>query len=85
MSKAPKTVDRPSQLIPAVDEVPRISDTERATLRTSLGVASADITSGNFDVLTPQSLRSEFDGIYLDGKSDADLDVELAMRYARHS
>ena len=78
-------VDRPSQLITAVDEVQRISDAERATLRTSLGKASSDISSGSFDVLTPQSLRSEFDGIYLNGKSDTDLDADLAMNGVRHS
>ena len=78
-------VDRPSLLIPAVDEVPRISDAERTILRTSLGKASDDIASGNLDVLTPQSMRSEFDGIYFDGKSDADLDADLAMSGSQHS
>jgi aromatic ring-opening dioxygenase LigB subunit len=77
--------ERPSLLIPAVDEVPRISDTERADLRASLEKASADIASGAFDVVTPQSLRSEFDAIYSDGKSDADIDASLAERGAHHS
>jgi hypothetical protein len=85
MSKTPKTIDRPSLLITAVDEVPRISDAELAALRNSLGKASSNIASGDFDVLTPQSLRTEFDSIYFDGKSDADLDSELAMSCAQHS
>jgi hypothetical protein len=85
MSNTSKTSDRPSMLIPAVDEVPCISDAERATLQTSLGKASADISSGNFDMPTPQSLRSEFDGIYFDGKNDADLDAELVTSGAHHS
>ncbi len=72
-------------LIPAVDEVPRISDAERSALRTSLGKASTAIASGNFEVLTPQYLRSEFDGIYFNGKSDADLDADLAMSGVHHA
>ena len=85
MSKTLKMPERPSLLIPAVDEVPRISDAERAALRVSLEKAGADIASGDFDVVTPQSLRSEFDAIYFDGKSDADIDAALAKRGAHHS
>jgi hypothetical protein len=85
MSKTLNMPERPSLLIPAVDEVPRISDAERAALRVSLEKASADIASGDFDVVTPQSLRSEFDAIYFDGTSDADIDAGLAKHSAHHS
>ena len=80
-----KMAERPSLLIQAVDEVPRISDAERSALRTSLEKASADIASGDFDVVTPQSLRSEFDAIYFEGKNDADIDAALAESGARNS
>jgi hypothetical protein len=85
MSKTLKMPERPSLLIPAVDEVPRISDAERDALRASLEKASADIASGDLDVVTPRSLRSEFDAIYFDGTSDADIDAGLAKRGAHHS
>jgi hypothetical protein len=85
MSKTQREPERPSLLIPAVDEVPLIPDTERAALLGSLKKASADIASGDFDVVTPRSLRSEFDAIYFEGKSDADIDAALAKRGARHS
>jgi hypothetical protein len=85
MSKTLRSPERPSLLIPAVDEVPVISDAERATLRDSLEKAGAEIASGDFDVVTPQSLRSEFDAIYCDGKSDAELDAALAKRGAHRS
>ena len=85
MSKTLRLPERTSLLIPAVDEVPVISDVERAALRGSLEKAASDIASGNFDVVTPQSLRSEFDAIYFDGKSDADIDAALAERGAHHS
>jgi hypothetical protein len=70
--------ERPSQLIPAVDEVPIISDAERALLRVSLEKAGSDIASGDFDVVTPQLMRTEFDAIYFEGKSDAEIDEALA-------
>lgn len=85
MSKTLRAPERPSILIPAVDEVPVISDAERAALRDSLEKASSDIASGDFDVVTGQSLRSEFDAIYFGGKSDAELDAALAKRGAQHS
>ncbi len=51
-----------------------ISDAERKILRNSLEKASAEIASGDFDVLTRHSLRSEFEAIHFDGKSDAEID-----------
>jgi hypothetical protein len=71
MSKTLKIEEGLTQLIPIVDEVPRIQDAERAALRASLEKAGADIASGNFDVLTPQLLRSEFDAVYFDGGNGA--------------
>ena len=85
MSKTLRMPERPSILIPAVDEVPVISDVERAALRKSLEDAVSEIALGNFDVLTPQSMRSEFDAIYFDGKSDVEIDAVLAKRGARRS
>jgi hypothetical protein len=54
---------RPGILVPVVEEVPRISNTERKALRASLEKARADIAAGNYDVLTPAALREEFEGI----------------------
>jgi hypothetical protein len=59
---------RPGILVPVVEEVPRISDTERKALRASLEKARGDIAAGNYDVLTPELLRSEFDDIFYHGK-----------------
>jgi hypothetical protein len=73
MSKDLKIKEGMTQLIPVVDEVPRIPDAERAALRASLEKASADIASGSFDVLTPQLLRSEFEAVYFDSKDGAGL------------
>ncbi len=66
---------RPSMLVSAVEEVPRISDAERDALRASLDKARADIAGGNYDVVTPASLRREFDGIFGGGKTDKELDA----------
>ena len=85
MSKTLRMPERPSLLIPVVDEVPLIPDAERAALRVSLEKAAADIASGDFDVVTPQSLRSEFNAIYFDGEGDAETGTALAKRGARHS
>ena len=63
MTSALKSADMSGVLVPVVDEVPRISDAERVELLESLKEASADIAAGNFDVLTPQFLRMEFDKI----------------------
>jgi hypothetical protein len=61
---------RPSILVPVVEEVPRISDTERAALRSSLEKARADIAAGNYDVLTPAGLREEFEAVFGRNKTD---------------
>jgi hypothetical protein len=54
---------RPGILVPVVEEVPRISDTEREELRKSLDRARADIAAGNYDVVTPATLREEFESV----------------------
>jgi hypothetical protein len=59
-----KVEEGTTQLVPVVDEVPRMADAERAALRASLEMASADIESGNFDVSTPQL---EFEAVYFEG------------------
>ena len=66
-----------SILVPAIEEVPRISDTEREVLRASLAQARTDIAAGDYDVLTPETLRAEFDGIFQGDKTDEELDAAL--------
>jgi hypothetical protein len=72
---------RPSILVPTVEEVPLISDTEREALRASLEKARAEIAAGNYDVVTPATLRHEFDGIF-GGKADDELDAAAPRRPA---
>ena len=67
MAKARKA--RQGILVPIVEEVPRISETERAELRTSLKKARADIAAGNYDVLTPAALRAEFESVFRNDKA----------------
>jgi hypothetical protein len=62
MAKNRKT--RPGILVPVVEEVPRISDSEREALRKSLDRARADIAAGNYDVVTPAKLRQEFESVF---------------------
>jgi hypothetical protein len=59
---------RPGLLVPVVEEVPRISGAERKALRSSLEKARADIAAGNYDVLTPEVLRGEFEDIFYHAK-----------------
>jgi hypothetical protein len=66
-------------LVPSVEEVPRISDAEREDLIASLNQSRADIAAGNFDVLTPGTLREEFDAILEDDMSDEALDALLGI------
>jgi hypothetical protein len=66
-------------LVPSVEEVPRISDAEREDLIASLKQSRADIAAGNFDVLTPGTLRKEFDAILEDDMSDEALDALLGI------
>jgi hypothetical protein len=61
MSRSLKVIKESGLLVSTVEEVPRISDSERAALRASLETAGADIAAGRFDVLTPALLRAEFD------------------------
>ncbi len=67
MAKNRKT--RPGVLVPVVEEVPRISGSEREALRKSLDKARANIVAGRYDVLTPTTLRGEFEGIYGEGRT----------------
>ena len=67
MAKNRKT--RPGILVPVVEEVPRISDIEREALRKSLDKARADIAAGNYDVVTPVTLRQEFENVFGRGSS----------------
>jgi hypothetical protein len=55
---------RSSILVPVVEEVPRISNTEREALRSSLEKARADIAAGDYEVLTPSTLRAEFESVF---------------------
>jgi hypothetical protein len=55
---------RPSMLVPVVEEVPRISDTEREALRSSLEKARSDIAAGDYDVLTPAGMLEEFETVF---------------------
>lgn len=59
---------RPGILVPVVEEVPRISDSEREALRKSLDRARADIAAGNYDVVTPATLRQEFESVFGRGR-----------------
>ena len=85
MTRALKTTDRPSQLVPAVEEVPRITDAERMELRASLDSAVEEIAAGEFDILTAEVLRTEFAAIYYDDKSDAEIDAELERQGKRNA
>jgi len=68
MGKTLKT--RPGILVPTVEEVTRLSDVERERLRKSLEKARADIAAGDYDVLTPRTLRREFEDIFRGGKTE---------------
>jgi hypothetical protein len=61
---------RPGILVPVVEEVPRISDSERKALRASLEKARGNIAAGNYDVLTPAVLRDEFESTFGRRKTD---------------
>ena len=60
---------RTSILVPTVEEMPHISDAERRALRASLEQARADIAAGDYDVVTPASLRREFNRLFGGGKN----------------
>jgi len=79
---AKTSISRPSILVPTLEEVPRISDKEREELRASLDAARTDIAAGNYDVVTPETMRAAFDGILRDDKTDEELDAALAAASA---
>ena len=64
MSKTLKTRPSTGILVPTIEEVPRISESEREALEDSLEDARAEIAAGNFDAITSQSLRDEFEEMY---------------------
>lgn len=68
-----------SIFVPSVEEAPLISDVERAGLIASLEAARASIAAGDFDVLTPGTLRTEFEAILSGEPSDAELDALLGI------
>jgi hypothetical protein len=76
MSNAVKSPARPGILVPAVEEVPSITEAERAKLRVSLEAASKEIAAGNYDEVTSGSLREEFNDIFYNGLSDEELDAK---------
>ena len=57
-----------------MEEVPRISDAERAELLASLEEGRADIAAGRYHVLKPGMLRKEFEAILDDDLGDDALD-----------
>ena len=66
--------------VPSVEEVPRISDSERTELLASLEAGRAEIAAGNFDVVTSGSLRKEFAAILAKPSiSDEELDASLGI------
>ena len=73
-----KTTD--TIFVPTVEEVPRISDAERAELLASLEASRAEYAAGNYHVLKPGMLRREFEAI-LDNEdiSDEELDALLGI------
>ena len=75
------SITRPSStiLVPTVDEVPRISDAERAELLASLEEGRADITAGHYQVLKPGMLRMELEAILADDLGDDELDALLGV------
>jgi hypothetical protein len=79
MGKTLKT--RPGILVPTVEEVTRISDAERERLRKSLEKGRADIAAGDYDVVTPATLRREFDDIF-HGRKTEKLDAAVPRKPA---
>ena len=61
------------------EEVPRISEAERAELLASLEEGRADVAAGNYHVLQPGMLRIEFGAILEDDLSDDELDALLGI------
>ena len=73
-----KTTD--TIFVPTVEEVPRISDAERAELLASLEESRAEYAAGNYHVLKPGMLRKEFEAILANEDiSDEELDALLGI------
>ena len=70
--------------VTTMEEVPVLSDEEREPLRASLDQARAEITAGNFDELTSERLRAEFDAVFYRGKTGAEIDAELAKTSGKY-
>lgn len=75
----PTTKTADTVLVPVVQDVPRISDAERAELLASLDQAAAQIEAGDFDEIGPDTLRREFQAILEENLSDAELDALLGI------
>ena len=58
---------------------------ERLRFRASLDTTRAEIAAGDYDTLTPELLRAEFDAVYIQGKSDAEADADLKMGSSRRA
>ena len=64
MSKTQKTRRATGILVPVIEEVPRISESERQELHASLDKARREIAAGNFDIVTTESLHDEFETVF---------------------
>ena len=65
--------------VPTVEEVPRISDAERAELLASLEASRAEYAAGQGHLLKPGMLRQEFEAILQDDLGDEELDALLGI------
>lgn len=66
-------------LVPVVEEVARLSESERAELLASLEQSRADYAAGRCHVLEPGMLRKEFEAILRHDLSDEELDSLLGI------
>ena len=66
--------------VPTVEESATITAAERRELVASLKRGRAEIAAGDFDVVTPESLRAEFDGILDHDLTDQQLDAKAPPR-----
>jgi hypothetical protein len=73
-----------SIFISTVEEVPRISDEERAELLASLEESRAEYAVGNYHVLEPGMLRKEFEAI-LDNPAVSDEELDALLGISSHS
>ncbi|HLW93433.1 MAG TPA: hypothetical protein VKS78_19295 [Roseiarcus sp.] len=70
-------------LVSTVEETATISAAERAELIASLKQGRAKIAAGDYDVVTRESLRAEFDGILKHDLTDEELDAKASVRRSR--